>query len=61
MAQGLADRLTAVDPIKQAYRIVFQRDPTAKEHEAAAKLVATHGSAAMCRALLNANELIYLD
>ncbi len=61
MAQGLANRLTAVDPITQAYRIVFQRDPSAKEHEAAAKLVATHGSAAMCRALLNANELIYLD
>ncbi|HUP77558.1 MAG TPA: DUF1553 domain-containing protein, partial [Pirellula sp.] len=61
MAQGLANRLTEIDPITQAYHIMFQRDPTAKEHEAAAKLVATHGSAAMCRALLNANELIYLD
>jgi len=36
-------------------------EATPKEREAATKLIASHGVPAFCRALLNSNELIYLD
>jgi hypothetical protein len=61
MAKFLAARLQAGDPVTKAYQIAFQRDPTAKEHQAAAQLIITHGPEAFCRALLNANELLYLE
>jgi len=61
MTAALAARIQNGDAIAQAYRLAFQREPTAKEHAAAKKLTATHGSEAFCRALLNANELIYLE
>jgi mono/diheme cytochrome c family protein len=61
MADALAARLSSGDAVTQAYRLTFQRDPTAKEHEAAKKLIATHGAESFCRALLNANELLYLE
>jgi len=73
MAEALAARCTtgpqsgspaSVSPdaiIRNAYRLAFQRPPTAKEHVAAANLIATHGAGSFCRALLNANELLYLE
>jgi cytochrome c553 len=61
MAKAFAARLDTRDPITSAHRLAFQRAPTAKERAAAEKLVATHGRDALCRALLNANELIYLE
>ncbi len=61
MAKALATRIQIGDAVNQAYRITFQREPSAKEHEAATQLIATHGAEAFCRALLNANELIYLE
>ncbi|MEY3959123.1 MAG: hypothetical protein RJA37_1726 [Verrucomicrobiota bacterium] len=61
MAEALAARLTAPDSIAEAYRLAFRRAPSAKERDAAEKLIAKHGKAAFCRALLNANELIYLE
>ncbi len=61
MAQALATRIQTGDAVTQAYRFTFQRDPTAKEHEASTKLIATHGTESFCRALLNANELLYLE
>ena len=61
MARALAARIQNGDAATQAYRITFQRAPTAKEQEAATKLIATHGAEAFCRALLNANELLYLE
>ena len=61
MAKALAARLQSSDAVTQAYRITFQRKPSAKEHEAATQLIATHGAEAFCRALLNANELLYLE
>jgi len=47
--------------VTEAYRLAFQREPNAKEHAAATKLIATHGVEPFCRALLNANELLYLE
>jgi hypothetical protein len=61
MAKALAARIQKGDAVTQAYRITFQRKPSAKEHEAATQLIATHGAEAFCRALLNANELLYLE
>lgn len=61
MAAALAARVQTGDAVTQAYRIAFQRPPTAKEHAAATELIATHGADSFCRALLNANELLYLE
>jgi hypothetical protein len=61
MAAALATRLPSDDPIGSAYRLALQRAPTATERGAAGQLVAQHGLAAFCRALLNANELLYLE
>ncbi|MBI5773790.1 MAG: DUF1553 domain-containing protein [Verrucomicrobia bacterium] len=61
MAKALAARLDAQDAVGSAYRLTFQRPPTRKERDTATKLIATHGREAFCRALLNANEFIYLE
>lgn len=61
MATALGERLAAGDAVGSAYRLVFQRAPSPAEREAAEALVAKHGRQALCRALLNANELIFLD
>ena len=47
--------------VKLAFRLAFQRPPTASELGGATKLVEAHGLAALCRALLNANEFLYVD
>ncbi len=62
----LADRLrteAGSDPSRQAergFRLAFGRAPTAVERTAAARLIASHGTAAFCRALYNANEFVYV-
>jgi mono/diheme cytochrome c family protein len=61
MAKALVTRLDGPDPIAQAYSIALQRRPTATERSAAEKLIAQHGKIAFCRALLNANELIFIE
>ncbi len=61
MAKSLAARLDGPDPIAQAYSFALQRKPTAAERSAAEKLIAKHGKPAFCRALLNANELIFIE
>ena len=67
MAQALAGRLgsggrsVSAQQVDEAYAIAFQREPTTGERAAAGRLIVTHGLAAFCRALLNMNELIYLD
>ena len=61
MAAALSARLLRDDPVASAYRFTLQREPTARERTAALNLLATHGVESFCRALLNANELLYLD
>ncbi len=48
-------------PIELAFRFAFSRLPDENESRAANRLVEQHGLRALCRALLNANELIYLN
>ncbi|MEQ1826247.1 MAG: DUF1553 domain-containing protein [Pirellula sp.] len=61
MAQRMADRCAKSDPVRAAYVIAFQREPTQDERSAAEALVAKHGAVSLCRALLNSNELLYLE
>lgn len=61
-----ADRLrteAGPDPAHQAergFQLAFGRAPTSTERNAAARLIAQHGTAAFCRALYNANEFVYV-
>jgi hypothetical protein len=47
--------------VKRAFSLAFQRAPSEKELSAARALVKEHGLAALCRALLNANEFVFVD
>lgn len=46
--------------IGRAFALAFNRAPDDLEREAAVELIENHGLPAFCRALLNANELVYL-
>ena len=61
MAKAFATRLDGPDPIGQAYALALQRQPTASERLAAEKLLRQFGKPAFCRALLNTNELIFVE
>jgi len=47
--------------VRRAFQFAFQRDPTAPEADGALKLLKSHGLAALCRALFNTNEFLYVD
>jgi hypothetical protein len=47
--------------VARAFRLAFQRLPTASEADAAVKLVEGHGLTVFCRALFNANEFVVAD
>jgi len=61
MAKALATRIGPGDATAQAFAFAFQRPPTDMERAAAEQLITTHGAEAFCRALLNSNELLYLE
>jgi hypothetical protein len=66
MAEQLSERLrqeseTPDGQIEQAFQLAFSRSPAEKETVAARSLIKDHGLPAFCRAVLNANELIYID
>ena len=47
--------------IRTVYPLALQRDPSETEIKAASDVIDRHGAHAFCRALLNLNELIYID
>ena len=65
-SQLFADRLTAERPgdvdaqIVRAFQLSFGRLPAAEESAAARALVADQGLMQFCRAILNANEFVYV-
>jgi hypothetical protein len=61
MAAALAARVDGPEVVEKLYGILFQRAPTASESSAAHALISKHGLQSLCRALLNANELLYLE
>jgi hypothetical protein len=65
MADALAERLkplaSSEKQIESAFQLVFQRPATPTEAKASTAIIEKHGLSALCRALFNTNELIYLD
>lgn len=65
-AEALAARLKrdggdgVSSQVELAFQLAFARGPTSREREAAVSLVGTHGLAAFCRAIYNANEFLYV-
>jgi hypothetical protein len=51
----------AAAQVDRAFRLAFGRGPVAGERDAALKVVREHGLAALCRALFNANEFVYVN
>jgi hypothetical protein len=66
-AQFLAERVEkdagrdVTEQVKVVFRLVFQRVPSKTEQAAGETLVRTHGVAALCRAVFNANEFVFVD
>jgi hypothetical protein len=46
--------------VRRGFRLAFGREPSAEETTAAARLIREQGPTAFCRALLNANEFLYV-
>ena len=63
LAAAFADSLPGdrAAQIPAAYARAFQRAPDAAEHADAARFIGTYGLKAFCRALLNANELLFVQ
>jgi hypothetical protein len=67
MADALTERVKREAPqssgaqVRRAFALAFQRQPTAEEERGALALIAAHGWRAFGRALLNANELLYVN
>lgn len=68
LAEGFAQRIEERSSNRDlkarvglAFELTFQREPDAAELAAGEKLVQDHGLAALCRAMLNSNELLYLE
>ncbi len=64
MARALAERTaasTGPEAIRAVYREVVQREPLPDEIAAATTLIDRFGREAFCRAVLNFNEVLYVD
>ncbi len=67
MADALAERVKREAPnnlsahVRRAFELLFQRRPTAEEERQAMELITAHGWRAFGRALLNANEMLYVN
>lgn len=66
-AQALAERIgkeagaDVAGQVRRGFELVFQRRPDAEESDRAQELVRAEGLATLCRALLNANEFLYIQ
>jgi hypothetical protein len=49
------------DQVERAFQLAFARSPDTKERELSRKAIVQHGLWQFCRAMLNANEFIYID
>ena len=47
--------------VKRVFALAFQRAPSERELAAATALVKSHGLPALCRAVLNSNEFVFVD
>ncbi|MFN0087348.1 MAG: DUF1553 domain-containing protein [Blastocatellia bacterium] len=66
LADALAERArreapaSEADGVRRAFALAFQRRPSPEEEAAALKLIGSHGWRAFGRAVLNANELLFV-
>jgi hypothetical protein len=66
-SEAFADRLRTEaghdegKQVRLAFRLAFARDPSASELAGGLALVKEHGLAAFCRAMYNANEMVYVE
>jgi len=61
-ARAKADTSPSVDAqIQRVFALVYGRSPSEEELVVAGKVVRTHGLRALCRAVLNSNEFLYVD
>jgi hypothetical protein len=61
-SEHLASRLAGdPDPVRAAYRLILQREPTPEESRRVSEYAARHGLPNACRILLNSNEFMFLD
>jgi hypothetical protein len=67
MAERMAERVrelghsNTVEQVVQVFCLAYQRDPDEEEIRVATQVIEAHGLRALCRAVLNSSELIYLD
>ena len=61
MAKHFAARVEKSGGIGEAFRIAFQRTPSAEEKSALADYAAKHGLANACRLIVNMNEFAFVD
>jgi hypothetical protein len=66
IVQALSERLQkeATEPeeqVRRAFELAFARLPSPDELEAGLKVLTSHGLRAMCRGLLNTNELVHVN
>jgi len=67
IAEALAERVeaeagpTSTNQIDRLFALVYQRVPAAVERERLSGFAEQHGLRALCRVMLNSNELLYLD
>ena len=54
------ERRSPAAQVDRAFQLAFGRTPLEAERQAAVRLVEQHGLAIFCRALLNANEFVYV-
>ena len=65
-ARGFVDRIEstntdATEQVEHAFRLAFGRSPTPDERASCAAFAERHGTANLCRLLLNANEFVFVD
>ena len=64
MAESLAHRVAGLldeESVRQVFLLAYQREPTRHETKQSLAVVEAHGLRALCRAVLNSSEFIYLD
>jgi hypothetical protein len=66
ISDALAARVQVVskkpeEQIGKLYQIVYQRHPTEEEKTLALQLLANRSLSSLCRAIINSNELVFLD
>ena len=65
-SEHLAERISLAltgpaDQVREAYRLILGRQPTARELQMVEKYVARNGLANACRFLINSSEFIFVD